>query len=329
MFFFFFGWVPFKETLPQLGNGRFCLNDWHAVVPRRLAPAYWLRWQLLREGCGDLGEMWISCEGKTSIFVYQKSFQNGIYDFLRKPLYDIFPPKNSLPLDSSILKNQRGLEPLSPFSPSFCLPTWLCPPHAYQDFAMDASYWAGGAFGGCAPCVPWIWQLFSARGEKISRSYVVLKTLFWGWKLHVWMNLMVFSHWDMFGFSEQLMLSENDFLYFEEVSRCWMQDTKDGAAFIRCLFRSRSHLSMTIICFFQHVSLQVMLFVHYFSSQCPTISKNQSHADETTWNEFLPEVGAAIGRDGCCLLFRTLQQMELQLDAKTVHPIWSKKKHRS
>ena len=78
----------------------------------------------------------------------------------------------------------------------------------------------------------------------------------------------------MFGFSEQLMLSENDFLYFEEVSRCWMQDTKDGAALIRCLFRSRSHLSMTNICFFQHVSLQVILFG--IISQCPTISPTKA-----------------------------------------------------
>ena len=82
---FFLRWVPFKETLPQLGNGRFCLNDWHAVVPRRLAPAYWLRWQLLRDGCGDL-----RCD-----LCLSKRF----------PKRDLlFPPKSSLPLGSSIFK---------------------------------------------------------------------------------------------------------------------------------------------------------------------------------------------------------------------------------
>ena len=40
---------------PLLGAGddhpnKFCLNDWHAVVPRRFAPAYWLRWDLLLQG---------------------------------------------------------------------------------------------------------------------------------------------------------------------------------------------------------------------------------------------------------------------------------------
>ncbi len=39
-----------------------------------------------------------------------------------------------------------------------------------QDFAMDASYWTGGAFSGCAPCVPWI--LLECKS-------------FWGWKVQV------------------------------------------------------------------------------------------------------------------------------------------------
>ena len=40
---------------PLLGAGephpnKFCLNDWHAIVPRSMAPAYWLRWELMLQG---------------------------------------------------------------------------------------------------------------------------------------------------------------------------------------------------------------------------------------------------------------------------------------
>ena len=137
----------------------------------------------------------------------------------------------------------------------------------------------------------------------------------------------------MFGFSEQLLLSEGGFLHFEEVSRCWMQDTKDGAALVRCLFRSRSDLSMTnaftIICFFQYVSFKLdflTLFLISFSthpnfqlSKCPRKLYHQPETGTAWYWNGLPEVGATIGRDGCSLLFRTLQQMELQLDAKKMH----------
>eukprot|EP00913_Durusdinium_trenchii_P026377 g24750.t1 len=42
-------------TSPLLGAGdphpnRFALNDWHAVVPRHMAPAFWKLWQLLLQG---------------------------------------------------------------------------------------------------------------------------------------------------------------------------------------------------------------------------------------------------------------------------------------
>lgn len=169
---FFLRWVPFKETLPQLGNGRFCLNDWHAVVPRRLAPAYWLRWQLLRDGCGDL-----RCEfpvkGKhLSLFIKKVSKTGSTFSSKKQFTVGVFNLQN----------NNLDWNLCLPFLLHFVSQRGCVRLTSYQDFAMDASYWAGGAFGGCAPCVPWIWQLFSARGEKISRSYVVLKTLFLGLK---------------------------------------------------------------------------------------------------------------------------------------------------
>ena len=40
---------------PLLGAGdphpnKFCLNDWHAIVPRSMAPASWLWWELMLQG---------------------------------------------------------------------------------------------------------------------------------------------------------------------------------------------------------------------------------------------------------------------------------------
>lgn len=139
-------------------------------------------------------EMRISCEGKTPIFVYQKGFQNGIYFFLQKAVY-------RWGLQSS--KQQPGLEPLSPFSPSFCLPTWLCPPHVLSGLCHGRLILSRGSFWRvCSMCPLDLAAFQCKRGKNISELCGTKNAVFgvesftfeWIWWFSRWCSQRMISY---------------------------------------------------------------------------------------------------------------------------------------
>lgn len=193
MFHVFFAVGPLQRNLAPAGQ-RQVLLEWLAcrcatkIGASLLASMATLTWRVRRP------EMRISCEGKTPIFVYQKGFQNGIYFFLQKAVY-------RWGLQSS--KQQPGLEPLSPFSPSFCLPTWLCPPHVLSGLCHGRLILSRGSFWRvCSMCPLDLAAFQCKRGKNISELCGTKNAVFgvesftfeWIWWFSRWCSQRMISY---------------------------------------------------------------------------------------------------------------------------------------